>query len=221
MVRGSATEHRAQRLHITSDRLLLVEGQDEVYLFNALIKHCPGSQSVIQVIEVGGKDQFFKKLEAIKIETKTRPTFRSVGVVRDADDSPERAFQSVCNHLRRVGYKAPDSHGTFSDASPSVGIFIVPNGTESGAIETLCRRSVEGLDAARCVEQYLDCLVRYNAMNSTNQDKSFAHAYLASMREPVARVGEGAQRGFWDLESAAFAEVLGFIQTLSSQGAVG
>ena len=44
------------------------------------------------------------------------------------------------------------------------------------------RRSVEDTNAARCVEQYLECLTEHNAMQSSNRDKSFAHAYLAGMK---------------------------------------
>ena len=46
------------RLSVDSNRLLLVEGKDEVFLLSALIRHCFGNQTQIQVIEAGGKDQF-------------------------------------------------------------------------------------------------------------------------------------------------------------------
>lgn len=206
------------RLRIESDRLLLVEGRDEVNLFKALIRHQFGERFDVQVVEAGGKDQLPKSLQAIKIEAQTRPTFRSVGVVRDADDNPEGAFQSVCDHLNNARYVAPDAHGTFSEAVPSVGIFIVPDGVHGGAIETLCRQSVQESPAAQCVEQYLDCLNGNNAMESANRDKSFAHAYLAATHDPVARVGEGAQRGTWDFQSPVFGELLSFIQNLYDRG---
>ena len=51
-------------------------------------------------------------------------------------------------------------------------------------------------------------------MGSTNRDKSFAHAYLAAMRNPVARVGEGAHGGVWNFDSPAFREILCFIRNL-------
>ena len=102
---------------------------------------------------------------------------------------------------------------------PSIGVFIVPDGSGPGAMETLCRRSVEDTDAARCVDDYLGCLERHDAMRSRNADKSFAHAYLAAMEDPVARVGEGAQQGAWSLESPAFAALARFVRDLSRRGA--
>ena len=55
-------------------------------------------------------------------------------------------------------------------------------------------------------------------MQSTNEDKSFAHAYLAAMEDPVARVGEGARQDVWDFESAAFAELSDFVRKLAANG---
>ncbi len=215
MTMHGANKKRHQKLKINSDRLLLVEGRDEANLFPALIKSCLGDDAGIQVIAAGGKEQFPSRLAAIQIGAMARQSFRTLGVVRDADDSPAGAFQSVCDHLRNVGYEPPSSFGKFSDASPAVGVFIAPDGNQSGAIETLCRQSVEDSEAGKCVEQYLECLRERNAMESRNEDKSFAHAYLAAMRDPMARVGEGACQGVWNFDSPAFGKLLKFIQLLA------
>ena len=206
------------RLRIRSDSLLLVEGRDEVNLFDALMKHSLAAEPRIQVIDAGGKDRFSKRLQAIQTAAQAHPTLRSVGVVRDADDDAGGAFRSVCGQLRNVGYEPPQVHGHFSDAAPSIGVFIVPDGVEPGAIETLCRRSRAGEDVARCVDEFLSCLDDHEAMKSTNVDKSFAHAYLAAMEDPVARVGEGARQGAWEFGSPAFSELSEFLRELASRG---
>lgn len=205
-------------LAITSDWLLLVEGKDEVNLFEELMKHCFDAEPTVQVIDAGGVRKFPNRLRAIQTACRARPTLRSIGVVRDADNDAAGAFRSVCDHVRNIGYEPPAVHGEFSDATPSIGVFIVPNGEEPGAIETLCRRSREGDEVAKCVDEYLRCLDGNEAMRSMNEDKSFAHAYLAAMEDPVARVGEGARQGVWDFESAAFAELSEFIRKLAANG---
>lgn len=206
-------------LQIRADKLLLVEGRDEVNLFEALIEQCLDDEVRIQVIDAGGVDQFPRRLAAIRIAAQAHPMLRSISVVRDADDDADGAFGSVCNRLQSAGYTPPAAHGTFSDAMPSIGVFIVPDGSEPGAIESLCRRSVEGTDAAQCVDEYMECLRRHDAMYSRNADKSFAHAYLAAMRDPLTRVGEGAQSGVWNFESPAFAALTQFLRDLAAQGA--
>ena len=213
MTIGSATRIK---LKISADYLLLVEGRDEVNLIGGLIRFRLGEElgKRIQIIDAGGKDKFIKNLQAIKTASLTRPTLRSIGVVRDADDDATSAFSSVAQSVANVGYDPPSAHGEFSDARPSIGIFIVPDGTGTGAIETLCRRSRSGGAISECVDKYLRCLVEHEVMHSRNEDKSFTHAYLAAMTEPVARVGEGALQGVWDFDSEAFLELSGFLQNL-------
>ena len=206
-------------LRIYADRLLLVEGRDEENLFNALMARSIGADTGIQVIAAGGVNKFPPNLGAIRIAARARPTLRSIGVVRDADNDAESAFESVCHHIHNAEYIPPAAHGEFSIARPSIGVFIVPDGSEPGAVETLCRRSVEGTDAARCVDEYMQCLQDHDSMHSRNADRSFAHAYLAAMRDPLARVGEGAQSGVWNFESPAFAALTQFLRDLAAQGA--
>ena len=198
------------KFKVDSDRLLLVEGKDEVNLLRALMRcRLPDAASEIQVHDAGGKDQFPANLKAIQIAAQTRPTLRSIGVIRDADDNPKGAFQSVCDNLRNAKFTPPDRHGYFSDGVPFVGVFIVPDGDNPGAIETLCRKSVKGSETSDCVEQYLSCLDAKGTLKSKSCDKSFAHAYLAAERDPVARVGEGAKA--WDLNSQVFDNLVSFL----------
>ena len=206
----------ASGLTIRSDRLLLVEGQDEVNLFDALLKHCLGTEGRrdVQIIEAGGRHRFRHRIVAITTEVKSRLPLRSLGAIRDADDNARGAFQSVSDALRHAGYEPPSAHGAVSDGDPPVGIFILPDGAGTGAVETLCRRSVAGGEASRCVEAFIDCLKEQRALRSRNEDKTFAHAYLAAGEDPVARVGEGARQGAWDFDSEAFAELSAFLRKL-------
>ncbi len=212
----AAADGGAPRLEIRSDRLLLVEGRDEVNLFDELLKHCfaAAGKRDIQIIDAGGKRSFRKNLTAIAAAARARPTLQAVGAIRDADDNARGAFQSVSDALRHAGYEPPSAHGAVSDGDPPVGVFILPDGAGTGAVETLCRRSVAGDEASRCVEAFIDCLKEQRALRSRNEDKTFAHAYLAAREHPVARVGEGARQGAWDFDSEAFAELSAFLRKL-------
>ncbi len=212
----AAADGGAPRQEICSDRLLLVEGRDEVNLFDALLKHCFGAAEKrdTQIIDAGGKHSFRKNLTAIAAAARVRPTLRAVGAVRDADDNALSAFQSVCDALRHAGYEPPRAHGEVSAGDPPVGVFILPDGAGIGAIETLCRRSVVGGAASGCVEAFIDCLKEQGALQSRNEDKTFAHAWLAAGADPMARVGEGARQGAWDFDSDAFADLSKFLRKL-------
>lgn len=202
-------------MRIRADRLLLVEGRDEVNLFKALLSHCFADNPGIQVIDAGGKDKFSRNLRAIQTAALTGSPLRTVGVVRDADDNAAVAFESVCDSIRSAGYEPPPNHGEFSKGVPAVGVFIVPDGATSGAIETLCRRSRQADETTACVDEYLKCLQARAVMRSRNADKTFTHAYLAATRDPVARVGEGAMQGVWDFASPVFAPLSQFLRELA------
>lgn len=217
---------RTARREITSDGMLLVEGKDEENLLRALITaYAPENPSLagIQIRGAGGKDGFPAELEAVRIaairhsEESDKP-LHAIGILRDADHDAAAAFQSVERAVRRAGLKPPAQHGQFSDAAPSIGIFIVPDDASPGAIETICRSSVEATHAARCAEEYLTCLSQEGPTRSAARtDKAFAHAFLASGDNPVARVGEGAKAGVWDFSHPAFAALRSFIAELANQ----
>ena len=210
-----------QKSLIQANRLLLVEGKDEVNLLGKLIKDClKDDEQGIQILDVGSKDNFRAELGGDSDGCPNlEPALCLNGrIVRDADKCAKGSFQSVYDSVRAVGYKPPDAHAEFSNATPSIGVFIVPDGSQPGAIETLCRRSVAGKAAAKCVDDYMECLTTNNALKSKNLDKTFTHAYLAATKDPVARVGEGARQKVWDFQSPAFDALSQFVRDLSLPG---
>ena len=206
-------------IRVKCERLLLVEGKDEYNLFEALKTHCLGDSAAnVQVVEAGGHTQFRERIRAILINVaQNRIMLRAMGVVRDADNDGAAAWNSVCGAVREAGLQAPDGHGDFSDGPPDVGVFIIPDAQAQGALETLCVRSLAETPAGDCVNRYLACLENRDALASTNRDKSFAHAWLASRPDPMARVGEGAQQGEWNFEHPAFAPLVQFVKRLAER----
>ena len=210
-----------QPIRIRESAVLLVEGRDEQNLFTALLKSESPAPVNIQIVVAGGTARFRPNLLTIR-RNMVRSPIAALGIVRDANGNAARAFQSVCDAVKAAGLEPPTGHASFSTAFPSIGVFVVPDGLAPGAVETLCRRSVEGTHAARCVEQLLLCLGEEASVPSpVNADKTFAHAYLAAGANPVARVGEGALQGAWDFGSPAFAGLKRFLRELAVRGSQG
>lgn len=138
-----------------------------------------------------------------------RIKLQSLGVIRDADDSPKSALQSVKDVLRNNTLPCPEFPAQFTSKRPRVGIFVLPSGDTSGNLETLCRRSVENNHKAVCADDYIKCLKKDTIKS---EDKAFAHAYLAASDNPTARVGEGALAGVWDFEHEAFKPLVRFLK---------
>ena len=202
-------------IEITEPQLLLVEGKDEELFFGRLLQSGLPAASC-QVIALG-KDGFRARLLGLSAAIREHP-IRSLGVVRDALESAERALQSVRDALEAVRFPTPASHGEVLATEPRVGVFIMPDGERSGALEALCRRAVEAETAAACAEEYLACLDDRDGWQTqrskARRDKGFVHAYLASRRDPASRVGEGARQGVWDFGHPAFSPIRDFLGRL-------
>ncbi len=200
---------------VKSDRLLLVEGMDEVNLIEAMLRRW--NIGGVQVIEVGGKFGFRTGLEAVMEDAMARGiNLSAIGIMRDADDSPARALQSVTDALGSLDLAAPGSHGAFAQGTPSVGVFILPDGRSPGAVEDLCWQAVRDTPAGRCAEAYLECLQGSAALTSKNVAKTLAHAYLSAQEDPSTSVGVGARKDYWPFDNPVFEPMKGFLRRLAA-----
>ena len=171
----------------------------------------------VQVIEVGGKFKFKSALQTVMDDaTSMRIDLSAIGVMRDADDHPERAFQSVTDALRSLDLPAPGSHGAFAQGSPSVGVFILPDGDSPGAVEDLCWQAVKDTPAGQCSTTYLECLEELGALTSKNTAKTLVHTYLAAQKDPSTSVGVGARKDYWPFDHTAFAPIGEFLRRLAA-----
>ncbi len=204
---------------IQKPKLLVVEGRDDQFCFEAALRDHLGLTD-IQVMPIGGKTLLTRNLTGLIAD----PDFATVGslaVVRDADETTPDAtmpaaaqsFQSVCGSLRHANLSCPPAHGQFSDGPPRVGVFIVPNGTDDGMLETLCLHTVSALPEFPCVDAYFQCLQAHQ-IAPKNLHKARAHAWLASRPEPDRRVGEAAQAGYWPRDSQAFDDLWAFLRSM-------
>jgi len=204
---------------ILKPKLLIVEGRDDQLCFEAALQDHLGLTD-IQVMPIGGKTLLTRNLTGLIAD----PDFATVGslaVVRDADETTPNAtipaaaqsFQSVCGSLRHANLSCPGAHGQFAEGTPRVGVFIVPNGTDDGMLETLCLNSVSTQPEFACVEAYFQCLQTHQ-IAPKSLHKARAHAWLASRPEPDRRVGEAAQAGYWPWNSQAFDDLWAFLRSM-------
>ena len=165
---------------ITKTKILLVEGNDELNLFEELLNDL-NLNDQIQVIEVGGKTKFSPKLSGIKSMPEFRTIVTSIGIVRDADDDPISAFQSVCSALRKNQLPEPNAPLVTVQGRPHVTVMIVPDRNTIGMIENVCLESVNDDPAMECIDQFFLCLENKGRVLADNQvPKARVRAYLTS-----------------------------------------
>lgn len=191
---------------IGKPRLLIGEGREEVFFFEALLRHL--NRDDIAVEQYGGKANLRRYLRTVA-RSPDFPLLRSLGVTRDADDDPAGAMQSVTGALSAAGL-------TTTQASPgplAVRVFILPAPGQPGMLEDLCWEAVLGDRAAPCVDEFLACVKRAGR-EPQPLAKAQIHAWLASKERPDLRLGEAAGQGYWPFDHGAFDAISAFIRSL-------
>ena len=206
-------------------KLLLVEGNDDRRLFGAMSKHLVIND--IEISRYNGKANLRNDL-AERVRNPDFQTVTSLGVVRDADESAQSAFDSVIGSLRRAGLPTPDAPVVPIESDGlQVSVLILPPDDSQGELENVCLNSIEGMPDLLCVESYLDCLSQSERpVLENNRAKVRLHSYLAagpihtaddgnlSRRRPALRLGEAAEAGVWDWNSPAFGQLAYFLRNL-------
>jgi len=196
---------------IDTPKQLLVEGRDAQEFFKALLGHLQIAD--VQVQNFGGVNDLRGFLKAFV----RMPGFlhvESVGIVRDAEDNPSAAFQSVRDALLHVGLPAPTTVKEVSDNHPRVSILLLPDAQSTGSLETLCLRSVMSDPAMKCVFEYMECVARKAGTLPHPLDKARVQAFLASRERPGLLLGQAAHRGYWDFDSPEMRHVTDFLRNL-------
>jgi hypothetical protein len=210
MVSGTTMIKTLKTGTIEQPHLLLVEGIDDAKFFEALLEHLNLKDIEIWPIGCGRK---FK--EGLRLLTMLSGFERviSVGIIRDADNDPVAAFDSVSQALRDNGLSAPNSYGRRSTGTPITCIMIMPDGLNSqGMLESLCLRAIKDDPAMPCINAYFDCLSKCNIFQRTvDEDKAKVHAYLASKYKPDKRLGESALANYWPFDNGIFDEAKRFL----------
>lgn len=195
---------------INKTKVLLGEGNEEVYFFSALLNHLKIAD--IQIEQYGGTGSLRKFLDTLIV----RPGFinvEAVAITRDADDDANAAFQSVRSALGHASLPQPNAINVFTVNNPRVGVFILPDGQQGGMLEDLCLASVATDLAMSCVDDFFRC-VEAQGRKPNNMSKAKAHAWLASKEKPDKRLGEAAKAGYWDFSHSAFDLLKQFLQQL-------
>ncbi len=198
-------------------KVLMVEGDDEERLVKALLKTL--GITGVDVQNARGKDNFKRELFSV-FNTPREGDLEIIGIIRDAEGSASRVFQSTTHIFKRLseklnlpGLTTPARPEVFSQGTPRVGVFIMPGNAERGMLEDLCLKSVEKHPAMKCVETFRDCIKTLKPPPKVPA-KACAQAFLAAMPEIVRCVGEGAEKKYWDLDSEAFSALQSFLETL-------
>lgn len=180
-----------------SDRVLLVEGVSDAGVVRALRDRFVDRES-FDILPKGG---FSGLLKSIGPEIKV-PDRQVVGILADANSKPETRWQDICTSLSDLSLSVelpdePDAGGTIIEASPKIGVWLMPgnaNGTEledfvlamipdQDPILPQAWRYIEGID------------MQDREFKADKQHHAVLHAWLATREDP-GLMGAAIQAGY-------------------------
>lgn len=190
---------------IRKSKLLIVEGNHERDFFEAWLQALAIAD--IQIMPIGGKTLLRDSLSSL---VKQRPFLdelvSSMVIVRDADDNPEGAFESVRDAIQAVGLIAPSRCMEMTAGNiPSIAIVVLPAVDRQGALEELLIETVMDDPAAPLAISFLndaiDAVQKSGLRDHTPSHrlgKARVHAFLATLVDPDKDAGKAALAQVWN-----------------------
>ena len=222
---------------IESARVLLVDGNDELNFYAALLNHMGlYSDSQFQMYQPSGSNEQAKTricggltvLSADGSVTKALPNLKAtytgfsrnvsvLGIITDAEKSSEDRLRSVQNALRRGDLPVCNEPLVWVNGPPKTGVLIQPPGKPAGMIEDMCLESIAGRPVLECIEEFFQCATTRGKIDEIHQEsKARVRSFLATCKDPDKSVGAAALAHYWDFDAQVWEPVRKFLRELCS-----
>ena len=187
-----------------TDRILLVEGQDDKHVVLHLCKQHQATLSfffsdpdkdnpqvtvsdrqAVSIRDTGNIDQV---LESIVPEIKA-PGRQAVSILVDANDDMAGRWDAIQGRLRGAGIappQSPDPDGTIIQANPRIGIWLMPDNTSVGELEDFVVQMIPAGDqvwplSQRYIEEIPEAEKRFSDGKTL---RAQLYAWLATREDP-------------------------------------
>lgn len=196
-------------------KVLIVEGKDERILVEYL-------QSILglefEIIDAEGEDNINNQIK--KFLTLSGDKIVSLGVLRDANNSPSSIFQGFIDCLRsikNIEINIPEEIGIFPIGLPKAGIFILPGDSQPGHLEDLLLQTANQ-EIIECVDLFIKCIKSKDYKLEFKEHKARMKAYLAIMpKHEVSTARSGLKEKYFNLDSPQLGKLKSFLQDFTKK----
>ena len=188
-----------------SDRVLLVEGQDDKHV----VLHLCGRNESMPAFSISAKDGIDRLLDSISLEIKVSGR-RSVGILADANDEPVNRWKAVRSRLQQLDLhlpEEPEPSGTIlsaiSPAVPRIGIWLWPDNGSPGELEDFVKMMIPSEDPVwPRSEEYIDHIPEPDRKFPPGKEmKAKIYAWLATTETP-GRMGTAIRAQMLDVDGS-------------------
>lgn len=211
-----------KNVQIEKEKLLLVEGKDEVSVFEKLLPALGIND--VQVINCGGKDTFKSNFPSL-IKTPGFSEVITYAIIQDADHSAASRFESIQHYLRENQQPVPEQIGEIeANNSVRVGIYLCPGEARAGMLENKFLDTLKDTPICACVEAYVQTLTESCPTSEAgskgvfglpnNLAKAKTLATLVATKDPCTSLGLAAQQGYWNFDHPSMQDLGDFLRQL-------
>ena len=177
----------------TSSHRLLVEGQDDVRVIEALRSRRFEREAEWESIAKEGVERLLRSLyDEVNRSNRRMAEGRIIGIVIDADGDAQGRWAAVRDRLRRAGVEAPDAsdrEGTIIPAArrkPRVGVWIMPDNVSEGELEDFVAQMVPATDPVWPKSQSYIASIPESERKFIEKKttRAIVHAWLATREDP-------------------------------------
>jgi hypothetical protein len=198
----------------TCDRVLIVEGYSDL-LFYAELLEALGKHGGVFIKHFNGRPDLATKLETF-LTPQLLTTKQALGVIVDADTNPQGTSVQLAQLLTRLTGQTVAA-GMWTAGKPRIGLFVTPDGTSAGEVETLAWRAWSSDPAnaqpRRCIDEFVACMSKAG-FTARSSDKGVVSALLAIRNDDDPRLGPGARAKVFDFARPEFSPLKQFLSAL-------
>lgn len=187
-----------------SDRVLLVEGQDDKHV----VLHLRMRDESMPSFDISDKDGIDRLLDSVSPEIKA-PGRKSVGILVDANDEPANRWKAIRSRLQQFKLnrplpEEPEPDGTIlCVVSPAVriGIWLWPDNRRPGELEEFVKMMIPSKDPVwPRSEAYIDHIPKTDRKFPPGKEmKAKIYAWLATTETP-GRMGTAIKAQMLDVD---------------------
>jgi uncharacterized protein DUF3226 len=200
-------------------RAMLVEGPDDQGVLVAILRYLGAPERDPEVRKADGIDDLLHRKLPVQLK---ESDLGQLGIVVDADSNAEDRWKAVRGVLTAAGYKKiagkPPLGGAIIMESglPTVGIWIMPDNSASGAVEQFAKLLVPADDklwaqAEIAVGQAVAIERRFGL---TGEMKAVMHTWLAWQKEPGRPMGQAITKRFLEPSAAGANDLCDWLRRL-------
>lgn len=188
----------AARKVVRAPKVILVEGQDDLYFFDQLLSEMGADNKEVQTIDYCGAGELPAFITSfMKSDDVFNEDVSALLITGDADTFVAKNRYNVERAV--IAANLPKfAHNTISQTKgpiSRVGYYLLPDNTD-GNLETLLLGSIPANAAAIKARSFVE---EFHGDKAPKNDKRVAQAYLATNPDVCRGAGFGARKGYFDL----------------------